>query len=124
LAAGRRAHVLAQPARPAARRAVLAPHEPVKRSQTRRVRPPLLGILDRDRAPRGLPSERVREVEAHVAKEVGGREGKPREHLHEIEAMEQPHARPPQSRSPIAVTTMFKIDSGKSPSQPRRIAWS
>ena len=66
----------------------------------------------------------VREVEAHVAKEVGGREGKPREHLHEIEALEQLHARPPQSRSPIPVTTMFRIDSGKSPSQPRRIAWS
>src|SRR2546427_12251920 len=88
--------------------------------ETRRVRPALLGVLDRHCAPRVRPPERVGDVAAHVAEEVGGRESEPRQNFREVKALPEVHAGSPKSRSPSPVTTMFRIDSGKR-SEERRV---
>src|SRR5262249_58336188 len=55
---------LAHHAGDAARRAVLAPHQAVQRAQPRRVRPPLLRVLDRDRPAGALAPAQARRVAA------------------------------------------------------------
>src|SRR4029450_2973880 len=119
---------LAHHAGHAARRAVLAPHQPMERAQTRRVRPPLLRVLDGDGAARARPPEGAGGVAAHVAEEVRGSDPEPGEHLEHVEPLAETHGRAghrgPQATRTSPVSTMLTIESGKSPSQPRRIAWS
>src|SRR5881296_523326 len=122
--APRRADRLAHHAGHAARRAILAAHEPVQRAQPRRERAPLLGILDGHGAARVTPSERVREMLAHVGEEVMARQHEAGHHLAQVEALRGLHGRVPHASSTAPVSTMFRIESGKSPSQPSRIAWS
>src|SRR4029453_4563578 len=119
---------LAHHAGHAARRAVLAPHQPVERAQARRIRPPLLRVLDGDGAARVLPPEGAGSVAAHVAKEGGGGKPEPPQHLEHVEPLAEAHGRAGQRELQATrtrpVSTMLAIESGKSPSQPRRIAWS
>src|SRR5262245_39743346 len=100
----------------------------MERAQPRRVRPPLLRVLDGDGAARVLPPEGAGGVAAHVAEEVRGGEPESAQHLEHIEPLPQAHGRPGhrelQAIRTRPVSTMLAIESGKSPSQPRRIAWS
>src|SRR5204862_5217270 len=121
--AARRAHGLAHHAGHAPRRAVLATDEPVQRAQPRGIRPPLLRILDGDGAVRVLPAEAVRDVLAHVAEEVPRGQPEAAQHLAQVEALPEVH-RLPHASSTAPVRTMLRIESGKRPSQPSRIAWS
>src|SRR5882762_7651064 len=118
------AHGLAHHAGHAARRAVFAPHQPVQAPQPRRHRPPLLRVLDGDGAARVGAAERVRDVLAHVGEEMVPGQHEPRQHFTQVEALADSHGCPPHASSTAPVSTMFRIESGKSPSQPRRIAWS
>src|SRR5262249_57310030 len=109
-------------------RAVLGPHQPVERAQARRVRPPLLRILDGYGTARVLPSEGAGGVAAHVPEEVRGGEPEPAQHLEHVKPLPEAHGRARhtelQRTRTRPVSTMLTIESGKSPSQPRRIAWS
>src|SRR5206468_13015813 len=68
-----------------------APHETMERAQARRVRPPLLRALDRDRAAHSRPPERAGDVAPHVAEEVRRGQAEPREHLDQIEPLAEVH---------------------------------
>src|SRR2546426_9946304 len=82
---------LAHHAGHAARRAVLAPHEAMGGAQARRLRPPLLRVLDGDRAAHSRPPERAGDVAPHVAEEVRRGQAEPREHLDQIEPLAEVH---------------------------------
>src|SRR5262249_20774745 len=119
--AARRANGLAHHARHAARRAVFSADESVQAAQARRQAAPLVRILDRDGAPGVAAPERVRDVPAHVAEEVAPGEAESRQHLAEIEPLAEFHAGLVTSKT-SPVSTMLAIESGKSASQPRRMA--
>ena len=72
-------------------------------------------------APGVAAPEGVRDVPTHVAEEVAGGEAEPRQHLAEIEPLTEIHAGLVASKT-SPVSTMLAIESGKSPSQPRRMA--
>src|SRR6266478_969250 len=116
-----RARLHAVAAEYAARRAVFAPHQPVQAPEPRGIGPTLLRVLDRHRAAGLGPPERVGEVPAHVHEEMPRGQHEPRRDLPQVDALDGLHRGPHRSSAP-PVSTMFAIESGKRPSQPRRIA--
>ena len=66
---------------------------------------------------------RISDVAAEIAEEVPGGQPEPGQHLAQVEALAQPHdGLAISSTSPVSTT--LRIDSGNSPSQPSRMAWS
>src|SRR4029453_17085856 len=126
-----------------ARRAVVPPHEAMQAPEPRRIGTALVRILNGHRAVGTLDAEhRVEGVPRHVGKEAKPGELESGQHLEEIEALgEAEAARVPWIRGSVAaligrghgqafpsrsstspVIMMLRMDRGKRPSQPRRMA--
>ena len=130
----RRADCLAEHAPHAAGSPFVADGEPVAAPESRRERPGLFGVLERNRSREILEqSQTVRHVKRQVPEKVRGSDFQAGEDLRDIQLFPKRQLPPAHhldghQEAPLkkvstkAVTSMFATEIGNSPSQPSRIS--